>query len=207
MDGERISAEEALKRLRRGNRRFIEGRSEVVTDDRRRLELSAGQRPFAVVLGCADSRVPVEHIFDQGLGDLFVIRVAGNLVTPTITGSVEYAVANCGSRLVVVLGHTQCGAIAAAVNEIVTGERLESDNLRALTTRIHPVVETLRDSGQFVDSDALRQEAVRANVWASVNQLQSDSEFIAQEVQNGSIKIVGAEYSLKNGTVTFFHGV
>src|SRR5215467_10166372 len=168
-----IPAIEALERLRAGNRRFIDDTSVASADlsRARRASLVAGQEPFAIVLGCSDSRVPAELVFDQGLGDLFVIRVAGNIVAPSQIGSVEFAASRFGVRLVVVMGHSQCGAIAATLEELRTPGETRSRNLRSIVDRVRPAVEVLMRTGLKLDPDVLVSHAVRANVSASVNQL------------------------------------
>lgn len=194
----------ALARLREGNRRFAAGeRSENLADFRRRAELVAGQRPFAVVLGCSDSRVPAEIVFDQGLGDLFVIRIAGNIVAPSQIGSVEFAVAQFGVGLVVVMGHTQCGAIAATLESLQRGGEPPSGNLDSIVNRIRPSVEGLLRTSLRTDRAALAREAVRANVRASVDAL-SASGVLSQRIADGSLLVVGAVYALETGIVEFF---
>ncbi len=140
-----ISAREALERLREGNRRFASGvrSSDTLTSPTRRSELTAGQEPFAIILGCSDSRVPAEIVFDQGLGDLFVIRVAGNIVAASQIGSVEFAAERFGTRLVVVLGHSQCGAVLATLEELQRPTESQSRNLRSIVDRVRPSVEAL----------------------------------------------------------------
>jgi carbonic anhydrase len=205
-----ISALEALERLREGNRRFVSDvhNRDTLTNQVRRRELMAGQEPFAIILGCSDSRVPVEVIFDQGLGDLFVIRVAGNIVAPPLVGSVEYAAEEFGTRLVVVLGHSKCGAIKAALEELACPSKDHSPNHRAILDRIRPAVEPLLlrpDPG--CPENTLEQQAVRTNILNSANQLRDESELIKQLIQKDGLRIVGAEYSLETGVVDFFDGV
>ena len=204
-----ISALEALARLRDGNRRFVvDVRSrETLPSRARRIELAAGQQPFAVILGCSDSRVPVEIVFDQGLGDLFVIRVAGNIVAPSQIGSVEFAAEKFGTRLVVVLGHSNCGAIQATVDELRRPRENQSRNLRSIVDLIRPSVEGLLSTGVAQDVDALVHEAVRANIRASVDHLRHGSDIIEQQIRHGGLLVVGAEYSLDTGVVEFFDGV
>ena len=204
-----ISAREALERLKDGNRRFVAGErsSETMASQTRLAELAAGQEPFAVILGCSDSRVPVEIVFDQGLGDLFVIRVAGNIVASSQVGSVEFAAARFGTRLVVVLGHTRCGAISATVEELQRPSETQSRNLRSIVDRVRPSVEGLLATDLAHDPAALVEQAIRANVRASVNQLRYGSEILEQLIQNNGLRIVGAQYSLETGTVDFFDGV
>ncbi len=201
-----ISAQEALDRLREGNRRFVANvRSlDALTSHARRNALAAGQAPFAIILGCSDSRVPVEIVFDQGLGDLFVIRVAGNIVAPSQVGSVEFAAAQFGTRLVIVLGHTQCGAITATLNELQQPTENQSRNLRSIVDRIRPAVEPLLATELRHDPEALAQHAVRANILASASHLRHGSEILEQLIQTDGLLVVGAEYSLETGVVDFF---
>ena len=203
-----VPAAEALERLRAGNLRFVSERSrsgESVTGTRR-SEVAAGQQPFAIILGCSDSRVPAEIVFDQGLGDLFVIRVAGNIVAPSQVGSVEFAAARYDTRLVLVLGHSHCGAILATLEEMQRPTENQSRNLRAIVDRVRPSVESLLATPLKHDRDALIQQAVRANIRASVNHLRHGSEVLEQLIQEGGLRVVGAEYSLETGLVDFFEG-
>jgi carbonic anhydrase len=201
-----IPAHEALQRLRDGNRRFVaEVRGRAASRERRQ-ELAAGQEPFAIILGCSDSRVPAEIVFDQGLGDLFVIRVAGNIVAPSQVGSVEFAAARFETRLVVVLGHTSCGAIQATVDELGRRSEEQSRNLRSIVDRIRPSVEPLLGTSLARDRDALIHEAVRANIRMSANQLRHGSEVLEQLIDTDGLRVVGAEYSLETGVVEFFDG-
>jgi len=201
-----ISAQEALERLREGNRRFVSdvGSRHTLTSQARRSELAAGQEPFAIILGCSDSRVPAEIVFDQGLGDLFVIRVAGNIVAPSQIGSVEFAAARFSTRLVVVLGHSQCGAVLATLEELQQPTENQSRNLRSIVDRVRPSVEALLATELRHDPDALVRHAVRANVRASANQLRHGSEILEQLIQRDGLRVVGAEYSLETGIVEFF---
>ncbi|HEX7138608.1 MAG TPA: carbonic anhydrase [Vicinamibacterales bacterium] len=201
-----ISGAEALARLREGNRRFVadEGTAASASNQARREALVARQEPFAIVLGCSDSRVPAELVFDQGFGDLFVIRVAGNIVAPSQIGSVEFAAARFGTRLVVVLGHTQCGAITATVEELLGTATTSSRSLRSIVSRVRPSVETLLSAGGAADLDMLTQNAVNANVRASVNHLRHGSELLESLIEERGLMIVGACYSLETGIVTFF---
>jgi carbonic anhydrase len=198
-----ISAAEALERLQEGNARFVANvaRQEGFASPTRRLELAAGQAPFAIILGCSDSRVPAELVFDQGLGDLFVIRVAGNIVASSQVGSVEFAASRFGSPLVVVLGHSQCGAILATLEELRQPNDLQSRNLRSIVDRIRPSVETLLATGLRDDPAELVRQAVRANIRASVNHLRHGSAVLEQLVQTQGLMVVGAEYSLETGIV------
>lgn len=204
-----ISAREALERLREGNRRFASGlQSDGKLSSRtRRSELAAGQEPFAIVLGCSDSRVPAEIVFDQGLGDLFVIRVAGNIVASSQVGSVEFAAARFGTRLVVVLGHSQCGAVLATLEELQQATEDQSRNLRSIVDRVRPSVEALLATELRHDPDALVRHAVRANIRVSANHLRHGSEVLEQLIQTNGLLVVGAEYSLETGLVDFFDGM
>lgn len=200
-----MSARAALTALMEGNARFVAdlGVGEVRS---RRRELPAGQEPMAIILGCSDARVPAEIIFDQGLGDLFVIRVAGNIVAPSQVGSVEFAAAAFGTRLVVVLGHSNCGAIHATLEQLTRPSREQSPNLRSIVNRIRPAVEGLLERGA-TDRDALVHDAVRANIRMSANHLRHGSEVLEQAIERDGLLIVGAEYSLESGVVDFFDGV
>ena len=204
-----ISAREALERLREGNRRFVSDvRSfDTLTSQARRSELTAGQEPFAIILGCSDSRVPVEIVFDQGLGDLFVIRIAGNIVASSQIGSVEFAVERFGIRLVVVLGHSRCGAILATLDELQQPLENQSRNLRSIIDRVRPSVEALLATELRHDPDALVRQAVRANVRVSANHLRHGSEVLEHLIQRDGLLVVGAEYSLETGVVDFFDSV
>jgi len=172
----------------------------------RRSDLVAGQEPFAVILGCSDSRVPVEIVFDQGLGDLFVIRVAGNVVAPSQIGSVEFAAERFGTRLVVILGHTRCGAVQATLEELQRPTENQSRNLRSIVDRIQPSVEALLAAEFHHDAEALARHAVRANVRVSASSLRHGSEVLERLIQNEGLLVVGAEYSLESGVVDFFDG-
>lgn len=204
-----IPAVEALARLREGNRRFAANQSTAtaLSSHARRTALVAGQEPFAIVLGCSDSRVPAELVFDQGFGDLFVIRVAGNVVAPSQVGSVEFAAARYSTRLVVVMGHSQCGAVIATVEELLGQATTQSQNLRSIVDRVRPSVESLLHGRNEADPDALVRDAVRANVGASVDHLRHGSELLEQLIREEGLVVVGAEYSLETGVVTFFDGV
>ncbi|MGQ0720764.1 MAG: carbonic anhydrase [Candidatus Eiseniibacteriota bacterium] len=200
-----IAAVEALARLREGNRRFVANETTAaLSSHARRAALVAGQEPFAIVLGCSDSRVPAELVFDQGFGDLFVIRVAGNVVAPSQVGSVEFAAARFGTRLVVVMGHSQCGAVIATVEEVLGRESNRSRNLRSIVDRVRPSVETLLSGRKDTDPEALLREAVRANVRASVDHLRHGSELLERMIREDGLVVVGSEYSLETGVVTFF---
>lgn len=204
-----LSAAEAMERLSRGNLRFAADRknSQSLVDRARRQELLDGQAPFAIILGCSDSRVPAEIIFDQGLGDLFVIRVAGNIVAPSQVGSVEFAAEVFGTRLVVVLGHSSCGAVAATIEALGSPEGSRSPNLRSIVDRIRPSVEPVFEAGSRETPDQFLHRAVRANIRASANHLRHGSEILESRIQSGDLWVVGAEYELESGLVDFFDGV
>jgi carbonic anhydrase len=200
-----VAAAAALERLRSGNRRFADDmRRDAGATPERRSALAAGQEPFAIVLGCSDSRVPAEIVFDQGLGDLFVIRVAGNIVAPSQVGSVEFAAARFGTRLVVVLGHSQCGAILATLEAIDRPGEEGSAALRSIVDRVRPAVEEVVAAGG--DPERIVREAVRANVRRSVSLLRHGSELVERMVTSEGLLVVGAEYSLETGVVEFFDG-
>ncbi|MBP9146799.1 MAG: carbonic anhydrase [Thermoanaerobaculia bacterium] len=204
-----MRALQALERLREGNARFVadlRGR-EAATSPARRHELPAGQEPFAILLGCSDSRVPAEIVFDQGLGDLFVIRVAGNIVAASQVGSVEFAAERFRTRLVVVLGHSQCGAVLATVEELQRPTANQSRYLRSIVDRVRPSVEPLLATGLRDDPEALVKQAVRANIRVSANHLRHGSELLEQLIQKDGLLVVGAEYSLETGVVEFFDGL
>lgn len=204
-----MSAAEALARLREGNQRFVADirSNKTAPTQSRRGELISGQEPFAVIFGCSDSRVPAEIVFDQGLGDLFVIRVAGNVVAPSLVGSVEFAAAHFATPLVVVMGHTQCGAILATVEELEQPAEERSPNLRSIVDRVRPSVETLLATSLRHDRAGLIRESVRANVRASAAHLRHGSEILERLIETRGLRIVGAEYSLETGVVDFFDGL
>lgn len=204
-----ISAREALERLQQGNLHYVTdvGSRDTRTSQKRRHELAEGQEPFAIILGCSDSRVPAEIVFDQGLGDLFVIRVAGNIVASSQVGSVEFAAARFGTRLVVVLGHSQCGAVLATLEELQHARENQSRNLRSIVDRVRPSVEALLATELKHDPDALVRQAVRANIRASANHLRHGSEVLEQLIQTNGLMVIGAEYSLETGVVDFFDGM
>ncbi len=203
-----LPATEVLQRLREGNQRYVSNvRSlDSLLSYTRRAELSAGQSPMAIILGCSDSRVPAEVVFDQGLGDLFVIRVAGNIVAPSQVGSVEFAASLFGSSLVVVLGHTQCGAIRATVEELEGRPPPQSANLRFIVDSVRPAVEPLMGTALADDHEALLREACRANVRATVHHLRHGSPLLEQLIESSGLIVVGAEYDLSTGHVDFFEG-
>ncbi|HEX6598975.1 MAG TPA: carbonic anhydrase [Gemmatimonadaceae bacterium] len=204
----KLRAREAFKRLREGNLRFtgsMTGDAEM--QGATRPKLSKATDPFAIILGCSDARVPAEIVFDCGLGDLFVIRVAGNIVAPSLVGSVEFAAERMGTRLVVVLGHTQCGAIQATIEALEKPDANTSRNLLAIVDRVRPSVEGLFATDLRKDHAALSRAAVRANIRASANHLRHGSRVLEQLIQDEGLLVVGAEYSLDTGVVDFFDGV
>jgi len=204
-----IGALEALRRLQDGNHRFrtSEPVSGAPTRKSHAAVAAADQEPFAIVLGCSDARVPAEIIFDQGLGDLFVIRVAGNIAAPSQIGSVEFAVERFGTRLVVVLGHSACGAVQATLDELECPKANRSPNLRSIVDRIRPSVEHLLETGQPQAPDALMPMAVRANIRSSADNLRHGSRIIEDLIRSDGLLVVGAEYSLETALVEFFDGV
>lgn len=199
-----ISARDALERLRDGNRRFVSESPDTRGSQTRRSELAEDQEPFAIILGCSDARVPAEIIFDHGLGDLFVIRVAGNIVAPSQIGSVEFAAEHFGTRLVVVLGHSRCGAVLATLDELRRLTENQSRNLRSIVDRVRPAVEALLATDLRHDPDALARSAVRANIRVSASQLRNGSEVLEHLIHRDGLLVIGAEYSLETGVVDFF---
>lgn len=201
-----VRAPEALEKLREGNARFVAGvRSvEALASQARRADLVAGQSPFAIVLSCSDSRVPAEIVFDQGLGDLFVVRVAGNVVAPSLVGSVEFAASTFGTELVVVMGHTKCGAISATLEALEKGGAHPSPNVRDIVERITPAVAELVRPG--VRREDVMGAAIRANVRATANGLRHGSAVLERRIREGRLAVVGAEYDLATGAVDFFDG-
>jgi len=187
-----VTADEALARLKAGNERFVTGRFLHPNEDAdRRAEVAKGQKPFAIIVGCSDSRVGPEVVFDQGLGDLFVVRTAGNVVDDIALGSIEYAVEHLGAPMILVLGHTRCGAVAAAV---AGGEA--HGHVGSVVEKIKPAVEeTKGKAGDAVDN------AVRANVRNVVNQLRGAGPILSGLVKSGKLKVVGACYDLDTGRV------
>lgn len=202
-----ISADVALARLREGNERFAAGQLTLSINGTDRSKIVSGQDPFAVVLGCSDSRVPIELVFDQGLGDLFVIRVAGNIVAPSQIGSTEFAAKKFGVGLVVVLGHTRCGAIEATLEELQRPDDRQSQSIAAIVGRIKPSLQELIRKDEQMDQHELARRAVRENVRYSVAALRHGSTVIEQLIEDGQLTIVGAEYALETGIVDFFDGV
>ncbi len=204
-----IPALAALDLLVAGNRRFASGSHgrDGLEDRARRRELTDSQEPFAIILGCSDSRVPAELVFDQGLGDLFVIRVAGNIVAPSQVGSVEFAASRFGTKLVVVLGHAECGAVLATLEELSRPTADQSPNLRSIVDRIRPSVEPLLAVSPRPRPDQILHEAVQANIRASAEHLRHGSEVLENLIRSDGLVVVGAEYSLQTGVVEFFDGM
>lgn len=202
-----ISATDALDRLRAGNDRFVRNASTLNLAALDRTALAAGQAPFAIIVGCSDSRVPAELVFDQGLGDLFVIRVAGNIIAPSQIGSVEFAAEKLGTRLVVVMGHSHCGAVAATLDAVMSGNDGDSRNIRSIIDRVRCAVEIAREASPVADRSTLLHNATRANVRIACNQLRHGSDILERLVDGGGLMVVGAEYAIETGTVEFFDGV
>jgi carbonic anhydrase len=202
------TAAEALQRLKDGNRRFVERlrNHEPSLGGSPHIQLTQEQKPFAIILGCSDARVPAEIVFDQGLGDLFVIRVAGNIVAPSLIGSVEFAAEQFGTRLVVVLGHSRCGAILATLEQLRRPAENQSPNIRSIVDRVRPSIEGLLRTELRQDEEALVRQAVRANVGVSVSHLRYGSDVLERLIQNDGLSVVGAEYSIDTGEVEFFDG-
>ncbi len=202
-----ISADEALKQLKEGNARFVQGESSISSPIQQIQDknISESQAPFAIILGCSDSRVPAEIVFDQGLGDLFVVRVAGNIVAPSQIGSVEFAVEQFGTPLIVVLGHTYCGAIKATLDSFESPLKSEHSigNIHSIVKRIRPTLSPLYNSALKNQPDELLRTAIHANIMASVIQLRSSSQILEHYLAEGKIQIVGAEYDIKTGEVRF----
>jgi len=204
-----MNALEALEKLRQGNARFINNvrGAEPILSQVRRADFVQGQNPFAVILGCSDSRVPAEIIFDQGLGDLFVIRVAGNIVAPSQVGSVEFALEKFDTPLVVVLGHTFCGGVGATLDVLQDRSKPGSRGLLSIVDRIRPAIEPLLQTELAGQPDALMRVSIRANVRASANQLRHGSDIIERRVLQKGLAVVGGVYDLATGEVEFFDGV
>jgi len=199
-----LNADEALRTLKEGNARFANGMRSVANIVTPAVVAASaeGQRPFAIVLACSDSRVPVEMIFDQGVGDLFVIRVAGHIVAPSMVGSAEFAAANFGTRLVVVLGHSGCGAISATIDAERSSGEVASPNISYLVTRIRPVAKSVLENSPGIDRAEAISQCVRANVRYGVDHLRHGSALLESLASDG-LRVVGAEYDLSTGRVTF----
>ena len=194
-----LSATEALEELTRGNRRFVEGVAEHPHGDaERRIELAKGQRPFATIITCADSRVPVELVFDQGLGDVFVIRVAGNIADDAILGSVEYASLHLGVNLVVVMGHRSCGAVGAAVDYLDAGGTATGTHIDALINAIRPAVQAAQRQG----SEDLPERSIHMNATMVADQIRTSEPVLAGLASQG-VTIQPAYYDLESGEVSW----
>ena len=204
-----ILASEALKRLQEGNQRFLSGihSEHPLVKPMQKSLIIGGQAPIAIILGCSDARVPAEIVFDQNLGDLFVIRVAGNIVAPSQIGSVEFAAEKFGTPLVIVLGHSMCGAVMATIDDLEHPSNDNSSNMLSIVNRIRPTIEPLFETELGKRPEQLLESAIRANILASTNQLRHGSPMLERLVQQDKLTIIGAEYSLKTGKVDFFHGI
>ena len=197
-------AREALQRLQDGNKRFYQNQSLPRPNSLSAIKSVANQQtPWAVILGCSDSRVPVEQIFDTGVGDLFVIRVAGNIVRRSQLGSIEFAVQAFGIPLLVVLGHSRCGAVGATWAEMKQPSPGHSPNLKCIIDQIRPGIEPLLQQLDDQNEETLKQEAVQANVRASLHHLVTESSILTEAVRGRDLSLVGAEYSLDTGAVKF----
>jgi carbonic anhydrase len=201
-----MNPDKALQLLIDGNQRYVEATADdaELTVTTKRFGIEDGQNPFAVILGCSDSRVPAELVFNRGLGDLFVIRVAGNVVAPSQIGSAEFACQHFGTQLVVVMGHSHCGAINATVEALMGDPDKMSPNVASIVDRVTPAVLPIYKSQQFTDKDDLIHQAMRANVEQSVHGLQMRSRILRRMVDKGQIRIIGAEYSIETGVVDFY---
>ena len=198
-----IDAAEAMRRLRDGNDRFVSGESTQQPVAYSERDVPDPQQPFAIVIACSDSRVPVEMLFDQGVGELFVIRVAGNVVAASQRGSIEYAVDVLGARLIVVLGHSRCGAVGQALEDVINDHGGRGENLGFLLDRIQPAMAELVANNRGQDIEALTEKAIRVNVRASIQALEASSSRLRKYIDSGDLEIRGAEYSLETGEVEF----
>ncbi len=201
------TASETLARLKEGNARFCACANKAGIESAARAALADGQSPSAVILGCADSRVSPELAFDQGLGELFVVRVAGHVVAAAALESVELAVEQLGAKLVVVLGHTGCAAVRATLAEVQSPGTPAAEKLSAVIHHIKPPVEAVLSLRPEADQAAMMQESVRANIRHAAGQLREDSAVISTLVESGEVLVVGAEYSLETGAVEFIDGL
>ena len=206
-DPDALSPRAAVERLLAGNQRFCDGLTPSAARTYSPDLAERPQRPFAIVLGCSDSRTPVEILFDEGFGDLFVVRIAGNVVAPSVVGSIEFAASQFGTRLVVVLGHTHCGAITATAQALQTGDGPASKNIRSITDRIAPHIEPMVRANTGVSDLALLRALMRVNVRASVDHLRHGSRLLEELVLAGRLAVVAADYELETGRVQFFDGI
>jgi carbonic anhydrase len=179
--------------LAEGNKRFVQNLKAQRDLKQQVLDTSNGQYPFAVILSCIDSRVPAELVFDQGIGDVFSVRVAGNVINEDVLGSIEYGCKVAGSKIVVVLGHTKCGAVTAACNHVELG------NITALLSKIQPAVKAV---GKETTPEAIEETAI-VNVHLSIDRIRIESPILAEMEKNEEIEIVGASYDVNSGEVTF----
>lgn len=199
-EGPGVSPDQALEMLKKGNARYLAGKQEHPHQDFGRRELTAekGQHPFATVLSCSDSRVPVEILFDRGVGDIFVIRVAGNVANVDEVASIEYSADHLNTPLLVVLGHTHCGAVqAVAENADVHG------NISTLVKSIVPAVAKARQKNPTATGEVLVNEAVKANVWQAIEDLFKISPITRKNVKDGKLKVLGAVYDIDTGAITW----
>ncbi len=194
---EGLTPNDALTILEEGNKRFTENIKAERNLQNQVVETSSGQYPFAVVLSCIDSRVPVELVFDQGIGDIFSARVAGNVINEDVSGSIEYGCKVAGSKIVVVMGHTKCGAVTSACKHVELG------NITALLEKIQPAVRLVEKNGAEMSSESIEEVGV-LNVHLSIGRMRKESPVLSEMEQSGAIKIIGATYDVKNGKVNFF---
>lgn len=196
--------QQVIEDLSAGNQRFLRGDSiQSSNASLKKLKdfAKTGQLPKAIVLCCSDSRAPVEMIFDQDIGDLFVIRVAGNVVAPSLVGSVEFAVSTFGTNLVLVMGHTQCGAITSTIDHIENSHAISSENIHDIVSRIKPHIFPITQLG--LSPEEMQARAVEANVRASVSQLSHSSRLVEGLMSQGKLQILGAVLDLATGRVAF----
>ena len=192
-----LSPKNALSILVDGNKRFVQNEKAQRNLKTQVLDTSGGQFPFAVILSCIDSRVPAELVFDQGIGDIFSVRVAGNIVNEDVLGSIEYSCKVAGSKIVVVMGHTKCGAVTAACKNVELG------NITPLLHKIKPAVDSIRNNKTEMSNDDIEKVA-QLNVQLSIERIRNESPILAEMEKNGEIEIVGAMYSVSSGGVDFF---
>lgn len=192
----KLSPADAKNMLVEGNKRFVENKKSPRDLNAQVVETSTGQFPFAVVLSCIDSRVPAEMVFDQGIGDIFSARIAGNIINDDILGSMEFACKLAGSKVIVVMGHTKCGAVHGAC------KRVEMGNLSVLLSKIKPAMDKVGADTEY--SPAYAEKVSEVNVQESINEIRQKSSILAEMEKNGEISIVGAMYSVEDGTVSFY---
>lgn len=201
-----MDADTALAELKNGNDHFVKTIQENtnLTTSLDLKDIDKGQNPFAIILGCSDSRVPLELVFHRGMGELFVIRVAGNIVAPSQIGSIEFACQKFGTQLVVVMGHSHCGAVSATVDALIENPDEISPNLASIVDRVTPAVLPVVNANPDEPRDKLMHKAMRANVEHSVYSLSSRSRIIRNLIKKGQLKVVGAEYAIETGKVSFY---